>query len=590
LQSTDHFREWQLDELGNWRGHKEAEADSFLTPGIDDVNAYTSWKFKDAAGALQALAWEYDNVRGFLYQRAERTGSPLIYVHDPLGRLVEVGQDTNGDDIADVTLTRYGYSTTGLLGWREEHMSPTVVETVKYIYTGGKVAQEVRIEEGGGSTVLWEYAWSGSRLIRSTEIISGARRHYHIHQDRLGSVVAETAKHDGDSETKIKGRNHFDPYGRRVVLPLAGGSAPLTPYGFTGSRIDDAAMPDVDLNDDGIVDQRALLLMHHRWYDPEIGRFLQQDPIGETGGLDLYAYVGASPTMWVDPTGLSKLSGRQQIRAAGMAQRASFNSAGPGGLVGRGPEDVSSKSMALVGSSGWATPSSALPYVGCIGMDGKPASWLGGTADSFGAQILTAALEQGTARAAKGPGESTRDLDSLACASKNGAIAIVASDNDVDPALASAKASGKPIGVFINGVGNDRESVERAATETARVRGMFVIGVVDSTALGEVSLISTVIDLVAVPIMAAGGGNIDIFGSKVRAFPSIDRLKTILSDLDRYSENNGTNVTLIAHSRGGIIADIVGNEHGEFEHINLETYGSAHYGGVGDGNRASQVV
>ncbi|NJN64797.1 MAG: RHS repeat-associated core domain-containing protein, partial [Acidobacteria bacterium] len=34
------------------------------------------------------------------------------------------------------------------------------------------------------------------------------------------------------------------------------------------------------------------------------GRFIEQDPIGEAGGLNLYAYAAASPTLWVDPTGL----------------------------------------------------------------------------------------------------------------------------------------------------------------------------------------------------------------------------------------------------------------------------------------------
>ncbi len=46
--------------------------------------------------------------------------------------------------------------------------------------------------------------------------------------------------------------------------------------------------------------------MGARWYDPELGRFIEQDPIGEAGGLNLYAYVGSSPTLWVDPTGLAR--------------------------------------------------------------------------------------------------------------------------------------------------------------------------------------------------------------------------------------------------------------------------------------------
>lgn len=39
-------------------------------------------------------------------------------------------------------------------------------------------------------------------------------------------------------------------------------------------------------------------------YDPEQGRWLSRDPIGEDGGTNLYGYVGNNPTNWVDPFGL----------------------------------------------------------------------------------------------------------------------------------------------------------------------------------------------------------------------------------------------------------------------------------------------
>ena len=39
-----------------------------------------------------------------------------------------------------------------------------------------------------------------------------------------------------------------------------------------------------------------------RFYWPELGRFIQQDPIGN--GMNWYAYVGGNPVVWVDPEGL----------------------------------------------------------------------------------------------------------------------------------------------------------------------------------------------------------------------------------------------------------------------------------------------
>jgi len=42
-----------------------------------------------------------------------------------------------------------------------------------------------------------------------------------------------------------------------------------------------------------------------RYYDPDIGRFISQDPIGLFGGDNLYQYA-PNPTEWIDPWGLTK--------------------------------------------------------------------------------------------------------------------------------------------------------------------------------------------------------------------------------------------------------------------------------------------
>ena len=42
-----------------------------------------------------------------------------------------------------------------------------------------------------------------------------------------------------------------------------------------------------------------------RYYDPQLGRFLSEDPIGIAGGLNLYAYAGNDPVSVSDPTGTS---------------------------------------------------------------------------------------------------------------------------------------------------------------------------------------------------------------------------------------------------------------------------------------------
>src|SRR5690554_2674901 len=46
----------------------------------------------------------------------------------------------------------------------------------------------------------------------------------------------------------------------------------------------------------------------HRYYDPEPGRYISQDPIGLNGGTKLYQYA-SSPIMDLDPLGLSGVYG-----------------------------------------------------------------------------------------------------------------------------------------------------------------------------------------------------------------------------------------------------------------------------------------
>jgi RHS repeat-associated protein len=51
----------------------------------------------------------------------------------------------------------------------------------------------------------------------------------------------------------------------------------------------------------------------YRAYDPTHGRWLNRDPIGEAGGVNLYAYVGGNPTGESDPLGLCPPSDRPSL-------------------------------------------------------------------------------------------------------------------------------------------------------------------------------------------------------------------------------------------------------------------------------------
>ena len=46
---------------------------------------------------------------------------------------------------------------------------------------------------------------------------------------------------------------------------------------------------------------------YHRYYDPNTGRYLTPDPIGLTGGVNLFSYANLNPVNAIDPLGLEVL-------------------------------------------------------------------------------------------------------------------------------------------------------------------------------------------------------------------------------------------------------------------------------------------
>lgn len=107
---------------------------------------------------------------------------------------------------------------------------------------------------------------------------------YFYQYDGLGSTVAVT-----DAAGNIKNKYAYDDFGN---LALNSSETIANPFKYVGKF--------------GVMtDTSDLLYMRARYYMPAVGRFINRDPIGLAGGMNMYAYVAGNPIKLVDPSGLA---------------------------------------------------------------------------------------------------------------------------------------------------------------------------------------------------------------------------------------------------------------------------------------------
>jgi len=78
-----------------------------------------------------------------------------------------------------------------------------------------------------------------------------------------------------------------------------------TPYGQIVNQQETINQPFKFVGQYGVMTEpNGFYYMRARYYDPSVGRFISEDPIGLEGGINLYAYVNGNPILGIDPTGL----------------------------------------------------------------------------------------------------------------------------------------------------------------------------------------------------------------------------------------------------------------------------------------------
>lgn len=213
------------------------------------------------------LGWYYNyDLNGNVTSKCSGTTYCIIgtrYTWDALGRLKNITTGTGA------LIDSMGYDAFG-----RRVRKTTASGTEWYVYDGEHVAFDVnnsnaiRTEYGyyPGTDALYTIknpSWTGIALT----------------DPRIGSVIGLA-----DTLGNMKKRYDIDPWGQ-----VAGDTGVITRHRMAGREYDQ---------------ESGLYYMRARYYSPEIGRFLSEDPIGIAGGLNLYVYAGNNPVNMLDPFGL----------------------------------------------------------------------------------------------------------------------------------------------------------------------------------------------------------------------------------------------------------------------------------------------
>src|SRR4030095_12108238 len=149
-----------------------------------------------------------------------------------------------------------------------EKTGNTVNSTRKFVLCG---TEKCEYRNANGAVQL--------QLFSQGQYQGGSGGYYYM-RDHLGSIREMT-----NVSGTVVARYDYDHYGRSITV--IGTNKP--DFNFTG--LYQHAKSGLDM-------------AVYRFYDPDLGRWLNRDPIGEEGGTNLYAYVGNRVVKQVDPVGL----------------------------------------------------------------------------------------------------------------------------------------------------------------------------------------------------------------------------------------------------------------------------------------------
>ncbi len=235
------------------------------------------------------------------------------YQYDANGNLVRKGASytVNGDEVIIDTQAGEWWEYSYDLANRLTGVSHNGVTVASYRYDPW--GRRVRRTAGGGTTYFAFDQW-GRAIYEKTG--SGYRDHVYAFGEHLARVDGTVS---GEVHTPgAKYFYHSDHIGTVEAMTDAGGAvvwqASYTAFGVVTAQSGSVAGPPI-FTGKTLDEANGLYYFNARWYDPDVGRFMTEDPAED--GINWYVYARNNPATYTDPTGLSYSSDDQYDPASG---------------------------------------------------------------------------------------------------------------------------------------------------------------------------------------------------------------------------------------------------------------------------------
>ncbi|WAC73232.1 polymorphic toxin-type HINT domain-containing protein [Roseateles sp. SL47] len=285
---------YTLDAVGNRIAHSKVNG-----AWTYDANNRLTQIGNGSCGQGSVICFAYD-AAGNLTSR-QTSSRTLNYRYDALNRLIQVDLGPNA------VIARYGYDPLDRRLWKEqfrdrEGLPLAQAQRTYFLYAEegliAEATQPITLGADGQVTasaaprITTQYGlrpdseWGTGPLFIKTVNSAGQDVFAYYHHDQQLTPLQAS-----DKSGRTVWSASYSPFGRAsITTPVASVDQPVIQSALRlPGQYEDA--------------ETGLHYNYRRYYDPDLGRYISQDPIGLEGGLNQYQYGNGDPVNQKDPTG-----------------------------------------------------------------------------------------------------------------------------------------------------------------------------------------------------------------------------------------------------------------------------------------------